>query len=1106
MADSSYPGIRPNGKVKFLLKESGEWDINGQFGQQTDSQKIFVSQPESTFTVNLNFDEAVLYVTSPIGTLLTISNGTETLSAVSTGSNSFTLYTFGSWTISGQLEGYTLNSSTFSAQPGGVYQEEISILYASLIVNAPNGTQVTATYNGATVSGTVSSGSVVLTIYQIGTWNVSGIVGDLVTSQENVNINEFSEFEVTLTLSTATIVVTAPNGTLVTAQNGDLTLTQSATTGSTTFTVQKFGTWTISGALSGYTFDTQSISVQNYQQYEVTLTPLSSNITVVSPAGTTITVTNGSTTLTQTSNGSNTFTVNAGGQWSVSGTLQGYVLSSEDVDVVLGQSYSVELTILSATITVNAPDGTLVTMSGPGDDQSKTATSGTAVFTVYSLGTYSFSGTLNGLSTNTTSVNVNSFSDFITTLTISYATITVFAPENTEVTIENSGTQFSETVVSESVVFSVQLTGNWTVSGVLSGYLFANQTVNVTNLQGNYSATLTPLLATITVTAPAGTEVVAENSTGEQVQGYVSNGTAVLDIYSLDTWTVSGTQNGLVTNSVPVQVTDWTNYPVTLTIWAATITVTTPTGTLVTAQNGGTQIQATASANQVIFAVQVTGNWTVSAQFDTQSDSEIVNVQAEQDYPVRLWVPTIVPTVVTGSVVTCTQGDTVLTKTSQSGQVRFYVPTLGEWTLNATLNQQSSNTVIIDVQEDRDYPLLLNYTFATITVATVAGTEVTAQNGSISTIQYANDDGEAVFEIATFGTWTLSASFDGELVTAAVQVSEAINYDVSISPPEYEVQYVGAIDPLSVARSNLAATSVGDYALFGGGRNDSYNNLSTVDSYSESLVHNTAMELSVARSYLAAASVGNYALFGGGRNTSVVDAYDNSLTRFSANALSTAVQRLSGVSFGEYAIFGGGSNSKYVNSYNGTLTRSVLTQLSFNADYVSGASNGEYALFGMGLNSGGSVNAYNTSLTKTIPSRLSVDVYMGGAAKASEYALFGGGVDSGQYNEIVNSYDKDLVRTIQESLSSARSSLSAESLGIFGIFAGGEQQPLTSPEPYSGAVDVYNKSLVRSSSSPLNIARQDAESASVGNYFLVGGGNNETVQNEVDVYTARVKE
>ena len=46
-----------------------------------------------------------------------------------------------------------------------------------------------------------------------------------------------------------------------------------------------------------------------------------------------------------------------------------------------------------------------------------------------------------------------------------------------------------------------------------------------------------------------------------------------------------------------------------------------------------------------------------------------------------------------------------------------------------------------------------------------------------------------------------------------------------------ELSYYGTATPLSEARSNLAATSVGDYALFGGGSNSSNADFSTVDAY-----------------------------------------------------------------------------------------------------------------------------------------------------------------------------------------------------------------------------------------------------------------------------------
>ena len=92
------------------------------------------------------------------------------------------------------------------------------------------------------------------------------------------------------------------------------------------------------------------------------------------------------------------------------------------------------------------------------------------------------------------------------------------------------------------------------------------------------------------------------------------------------------------------------------------------------------------------------------------------------------------------------------------------------------------------------------------------------------------------------------------------------------------LEYYGAITPLSRGRYLLAATSVGRYALFGGGRyssSDSSSSLSsTVDAYDESLTRSTPSALSKARYDLAAATVGGYALFGGGYFiSSAVDAY-----------------------------------------------------------------------------------------------------------------------------------------------------------------------------------------------------------------------------------------
>ena len=96
---------------------------------------------------------------------------------------------------------------------------------------------------------------------------------------------------------------------------------------------------------------------------------------------------------------------------------------------------------------------------------------------------------------------------------------------------------------------------------------------------------------------------------------------------------------------------------------------------------------------------------------------------------------------------------------------------------------------------------------------------------------------------------------------------------------DQKLSYYGTVTGLSQARNFLAATTVGNYGLFGGGAIGFFGNIfSTVDAYNTSLVRSTPTALSQARFYSAATTVGNYGLFGGGTATggvvSTVDAYN----------------------------------------------------------------------------------------------------------------------------------------------------------------------------------------------------------------------------------------
>ena len=163
---------------------------------------------------------------------------------------------------------------------------------------------------------------------------------------------------------------------------------------------------------------------------------------------------------------------------------------------------------------------------------------------------------------------------------------------------------------------------------------------------------------------------------------------------------------------------------------------------------------------------------------------------------------------------------------------------------------------------------------------------------------------------------------------------------------------------LSVVRGVLAATHIGNYALFGGGYDGDTSgdgNLysAVVDAYDTSLNRTTPTALSVARSSLAATHIGNYALFGGGRignpYSAVVDACDTSLNRTTPTALSVARGSLAATHIGDYALFGGGvdldtsgdgsTRSAVVDAYTTKVYKATITlppNVSYEFDGVSG--------------------------------------------------------------------------------------------------------------------------------------------------------------------------
>lgn len=168
-------------------------------------------------------------------------------------------------------------------------------------------------------------------------------------------------------------------------------------------------------------------------------------------------------------------------------------------------------------------------------------------------------------------------------------------------------------------------------------------------------------------------------------------------------------------------------------------------------------------------------------------------------------------------------------------------------------------------------------------------------------------------------------------------------------------KYEGNVKELSVARANALATTVGNYALFGGGWINSGDfSITTVEAYDTSLTRTIPTEFKYGRYLSGVTTVGNYALFGGGVNAyGTVDAYDTSLTGTTAPSLSKSSERLEATTVGDHALFAGGINNGFlavstVDAYNSSLTKTTATSLSVARYGLAATTVGNYALFGGG--------------------------------------------------------------------------------------------------------------------------------------------------------------
>ncbi len=476
---------------------------------------------------------------------------------------------------------------------------------------------------------------------------------------------------------------------------------------------------------------------------------------------------------------------------------------------------------------------------------------------------------------------------------------------------------------------------------------------------------------------------------------------------------------------------------------------------------------------------------------------------------------------------TATPGDILAGKTAYTaaGKVEGVIPSLpaqtitpgteaqtianGQYLAGTQIIQGDTNLVSANIREGVSIfgvPGAMTSQFkATLTVKADVGAVVTAAHTTGAEVSALSTTGTVALELPIEGQWTVTAQ-RGVAQYNSVVVNVSSSYSAELTA-EVHIEYFTTATSLPVHVSNLAAASVGDYALFGGGIYGAYYR-NDVAGYDSNLVQKGASYLSKRRNMLAAASIGDYAIFAGGyggeygesaETFSTADAYNSGLSKNSTiQSLKKARYNLAATSIGKYALFGGGQNRSNifydVDAYSETLTLSAPTPLVSARAELAAASNENYALFGGGYTGSAYsniVDAYNTGLTRSTPTVLSVARSALAAALAGNYVLFAGGYN-GENSNVVDAYDLFLTRTTPVVLDIGQKNIAGTSLSGYALLSG------------SNSMDIYDSFLTHTVGEPLSESRSKAAAASIGNYALFGGGNtglgSYPQSNIVDVY------
>ena len=258
-------------------------------------------------------------------------------------------------------------------------------------------------------------------------------------------------------------------------------------------------------------------------------------------------------------------------------------------------------------------------------------------------------------------------------------------------------------------------------------------------------------------------------------------GKCVFDLPGYGTWSLYATLNGQTTATETVVVDQVKQYAVTLSYFAATLTVTAESGAVVTATLGTKQYTGICGSNgKCALTVNYAGTYSVTATKSGVSSSTASAAVSTSggSYTATVKFCILTVTIDSGSTVKAVNGSTTLTATS-SGTAKFYLPNTGTWSVTATKNGETA-TGSAACSSYTGYALELSY----VKVFGVCW-NYGAQSTALTRLTKSNDpNGLVNVNITTnpapaVGTGAGSSPFDNYLPWSGMEEYNIINNAVS---------------------------------------------------------------------------------------------------------------------------------------------------------------------------------------------------------------------------------------------------------------------------------------------------------------------------------------